>query len=406
MFQGVGRLDGGGHGGEVGVARLDRVADQLLLFGRTDFHDANQRQGRLAFAQVVANVLAQRGGVAAVVEHVIDQLERGAHVAAIRGRCGLLLGGGARQHRADLGGGLEQLGGLVAHDLQVALLGHVWIVHVQELQHFALGDHRGGFGQDAHDAHRVGLDHHLERTRIQIVAHQHAGRVAEYGVGGFAAAAQVRFVHDVVVQQRGRMDEFHHGGQKLVMRAFVPQGARHHQHHGRAHALAAGPNDVVADRADQDHIGIQPLADNRVDGFHIVSNGGNERGEIQDVSDKCEASRVTALTAGPASGRRGIRPRIIRGVRGKSGHARHARQGPPPRALSRSDPLAGSAPVGQQAARRQIGVEGAHAESPGRDRAGRLHLVDQRAQALRGDDDAVARQMGKARAGALAVLGR
>ncbi|MNN85805.1 hypothetical protein D3C81_2031370 [compost metagenome] len=88
------------------------------------------------------------------------------------------------------------------------------------------------------------------------------------------------------MQQRGRVDEFHHGSQQLVMGAFVAQGARHHQHHGRAHALAARANDVVADRADQHHIGIQPIADNRVDSLHIVSNGGNKRGEIQDVSDK------------------------------------------------------------------------------------------------------------------------
>ena len=43
-------------------------------------------------------------------------------------------------------------------------------------------------------------------------------------------------------------------------------------------------SDVVADRTDQHHIGIQPLADNRIDGFHIVNYGSNERGEIQDVS--------------------------------------------------------------------------------------------------------------------------
>ena len=201
-----------------------------------------------------------------------------------RRRGGFLLGRGAGQHRADLGGGLEQLGGLVAHHLQVAFLRHVGVVHVQQLQHLALGDHRGGLGQDAHDAHRTGLDHHLERARIQVVAHQHAGGVAEHGVGGVAATAQVGLVDHVVMQQRGGVDELHHGGQQLVMGAFIAQRARHHQHHGRTHALAAGADDVVADRADQDHLGIQPAADNRIDGLHIVCNGSDERGEIQDVS--------------------------------------------------------------------------------------------------------------------------
>ncbi|KAG0923126.1 hypothetical protein G6F31_019638 [Rhizopus arrhizus] len=88
------------------------------------------------------------------------------------------------------------------------------------------------------------------------------------------------------MQQGGGVDEFHHSGQQLVMRPFVPQGARHHQHHGRAHALAARANDVVTNRADQDHIGIQPLADDRVDSLHIGSYGVNKLGEIEDVSDK------------------------------------------------------------------------------------------------------------------------
>jgi len=86
------------------------------------------------------------------------------------------------------------------------------------------------------------------------------------------------------MQQRRGMDELHHGGQQLVVRPLIPQRARHHQHHRRAHALAARANDVVADRTDEHHIGIQPLADNRIDGFHIVNYGSNERGEIQDVS--------------------------------------------------------------------------------------------------------------------------
>jgi hypothetical protein len=85
------------------------------------FEQVQQRQRRLAFAQVVAGVLAHLLGAGRVVEHVVDQLERGADAAAV-------LGGGffhfrvrAGQHRAELGRCLEQLGGLVADDLQVAL---------------------------------------------------------------------------------------------------------------------------------------------------------------------------------------------------------------------------------------------------------------------------------------------
>src|SRR5690606_37505066 len=91
VFERIGGLDGLGDGGEVGVALLDGIADQFALRRGAGFHDADERQRGLALAQVVADVLAQRVGVAAVVEHVVDQLEAGADVPAIGGG-GLLLG--------------------------------------------------------------------------------------------------------------------------------------------------------------------------------------------------------------------------------------------------------------------------------------------------------------------------
>ncbi len=96
--------------------------------------------------------------------------------------------------------------------LEVALHGHVRVVHVQQLRDFALGNHVGRIGEDLHDAHAAGLDHHLEGARMEV-AHQHAGRVAEHRVGGLAATAQFGFVHHVVVEQRGGVDELHHRGE-------------------------------------------------------------------------------------------------------------------------------------------------------------------------------------------------
>ena len=63
------------------------------------------------------------------------------------------------------------------------------------------------------------LDHHLERARIEEIADQHARGVAEQRVGGLAAAAQLGFVDDVVVQQRRGVDELDDRRQLVVMRA-------------------------------------------------------------------------------------------------------------------------------------------------------------------------------------------
>ena len=56
----------------------------------------------------------------------------------------------------------------------------------------------------------AGVDHHLEGARVEEVADQHAGGVAEQCVGGRAAAPQRRFVDHVVVQQGGGVDELDH----------------------------------------------------------------------------------------------------------------------------------------------------------------------------------------------------
>jgi transposase-like protein len=49
--------------------------------------------------------------------------------------------------------------------------------------------------------------HHLEGARIDEIAHQHAGLVAEHALAVWRAAAQRGLVDDVVVQQRGGVDE-------------------------------------------------------------------------------------------------------------------------------------------------------------------------------------------------------
>jgi hypothetical protein len=95
--------------------------------------------------------------------------------------------------------------------------------------------------EDLHDAHAAGFHHHLEGARIEEVAHQHAGGVAEHRIGGIAAAAQFRLVDHVVMQQRGGVDELDHRGQFVVAMAFVAECACGKQQDDRAQTLAARP---------------------------------------------------------------------------------------------------------------------------------------------------------------------
>ena len=67
---------------------------------RAALHGDQQRQRRLALAQIVADVLAQCVRVAVVVEQVVDQLERRAQRAAVVGAGTPPLGVGARASTA------------------------------------------------------------------------------------------------------------------------------------------------------------------------------------------------------------------------------------------------------------------------------------------------------------------
>ena len=120
---------------------------------------------------------------------------------------------------------------------------------------------------------RLTDDHHLEGARIEEVADQHAGGVAEQRIGGLAAAPQRRLVDHVVVQQGGGVDELDDGRQFEALAAREAQRADEQQHQHRPEALAAGADDVVRDLVDQRHVGGQPALDDRVDLPHV---GGHQ----------------------------------------------------------------------------------------------------------------------------------
>ena len=87
--------------------------------------------------------------VAGVVEHVVDQLERGAEVHAVAASASSSASVPPPMTAPSRRRGLEQLGGLVADDAQVVLFVDVGVVAVEQLQHFAFGDGVGGVGQDS-----------------------------------------------------------------------------------------------------------------------------------------------------------------------------------------------------------------------------------------------------------------
>ena len=200
---------------------------------------ADDRQGQLPLAEIVADILAHIARGPAPVEQVVDDLETHAERIAIGGqRLDLRVGYGG-DDAADLGRGLEQGGGLAANDLRVDRFGRGEILRGGELQHLPLGDGGGRVGEDIEHVQRAGFDHQLEGAGEEVIAHQHAGFVVPEQVGRGPPAPLAAFVDHIVMQERGGVDELHRRRQLLVRIALVAAHPGRGERHHRADALAA-----------------------------------------------------------------------------------------------------------------------------------------------------------------------
>ena len=100
------------------------------------------------------------------------------------------------------------------------------------MHHLALGDDRGGIGQDIQRPQRADLDHHLERLAEQEIADEDARLVAPFHPRRDLAAAHLALVDDVVVEQRRGVHELDGGGEFNVA---VPGITRETGHRQRQH---------------------------------------------------------------------------------------------------------------------------------------------------------------------------
>ena len=234
-------------------------------FGAALLHQVNQRQRGLAFGQIITDIFADFGGVARIIEHIIDDLKSCAHIHAVIFQRLLLLRRSTGQNRAHLGGGFEKLGGFVLNHLHIFGFGDVGVADIHQLHHLALGNNIGGIGHHFENFHAARAHHQLECAGVEKIAHQHGSSVAEKIVGRLAAAAQFAFIHHIIVQQGGSVDKFHHCRERIELFVVVAQRFAGQNGDNRAQALAAGADDIGADLGNQCHFRLHGLADYNVD---------------------------------------------------------------------------------------------------------------------------------------------
>ena len=273
----------------------DRGLPEGLVLVRPARIGQDHRQGDLAVAEIVAGILAHGRAVRFIVDRVVDQLEGDAKVAAIDVERMLFRFAAVGDHGGNAAGGGEQGGGLGADDVEILFFAGVDLALGGQLVDLALGDDRRCARQDLEHLERLGLDHQLERAGEEEVADQHGGAVAPDDVGGLAAAAQARSVDDIVMQQRGSVDELDRCGQLVMARSGIADqvGAGECQH--RPQPLAAAGDQMTGQFRDQRDARLHPVQDHAV---HLVHAIGDERHDGSERRGAGAADRVDVAGGG------------------------------------------------------------------------------------------------------------
>ena len=269
------------------VAGVDDGLHEGPRLAAGGLQQVDERQRHLAFAQVATHRLAERLGLAGEVEQVVDHLEEHPEVEPVVAQRLPAFHRRLGEHRPDLGAPAEQVGRLAVDDVEVLGLVDVDDAVLRQLVNLALDHAQRHVAEHADDVHRVLREGHRHRLDVEEVARQHRDVVAPLGVHGLAPAPHVGIVDDVVVHQRGRVDELDHRGIEDGLGAGVAAQTGRHQQHGRPHPLAAAALDVSTDLGDHRHLRLDLSRVLVLDCLEIGPDRFEERNQVDVRFGQC-----------------------------------------------------------------------------------------------------------------------
>jgi hypothetical protein len=227
-------------------------------------------QGHLAAGKVgsqrLSRCLLGPENIQAIVEHLVGGAEGEAELAE-RGP-----GRGLRdaEQGPDFAGQGEELGRLQLDDPKIVLEGLFQRPLAEGLQDLPGTDRLGGGGDDAADLRAGKLRRQAKRVREQAIAEQHRRLVAEAGSHRRALAPDARFVDDVVVNQRGEVDQLDDGRAGGMGRGETAGGGGTQGDEDRPQLFATGRQGVARPFG---HLGLEG-GNLR---FEEITNFGEER---------------------------------------------------------------------------------------------------------------------------------
>lgn len=234
-----------GRGGAGTHTRGDG-AEGLIVGG---VEDIEGRQGQLALKHVVAGGLASV--IVIVVKDIIAYLEAESDDVAKAVHLLHVIVAGTGGDGTDARGSREERGCLEADDMVVFLLAEISVLRVEELQELALAELLAEQGDIVDYLDVTAESRTVEGGGEQIVAGEHGSLVAIDGAHRGAPAAHVALINDVVMDERGVVQQLQGKGGAVGSHAdFTPLLGHKHQEN-RAHKLALALGYTLAYAAQQ-----------------------------------------------------------------------------------------------------------------------------------------------------------
>ena len=141
-----------------------------------------------------------------------------------------------------------------------------------DLQQLAFDHLLREFDEGIEDGEVALCDGNLERLHVEPVSGEHALRVAPLRIGRRTPAADLRIVDDVVVHQRGRMDDLDHRSKADRSLAAVGHHLGAQEQERRPDPLAAAVPQVLADLGDGRYVGNRIASELPLDSEQVFAN--------------------------------------------------------------------------------------------------------------------------------------
>ena len=209
----------------------------------------NHRHRDFSFAQIAGHRLPQHRLRGSQIEHVVDDLKGDPQIQPVLGQTLFLLRCGPTEDCAHPHAHRKQARCLAKNQVEV-FIERNQLAQLLHLKQFALYHLLRQIDERVQNAEVALLDRNLEPLHIQPVTRQHAFRIAPLRVGCRPPAPGVGFVNNVIMHQRGRVNDLHHRAQSNRAASSIVKQFGGEQQQRRTNAFPASSAQILPDLGD------------------------------------------------------------------------------------------------------------------------------------------------------------